>query len=352
MTRTVTRCRQDHSSMLLALFVPLALLGSGCAGTKGDRNDAQEYPTKPISIVVPFGPGGHSDLVSRPLTSVAQKYLGQPLLIEMKPGGQGIIGTEFAARSRADGYTLLSTGPGWNAALPALEGRSKGPDDLEPVCRISQESTFLTVRADSPHKSLRDLVEFAKANPGKVTVGIGGPYTTSETFWRWLRKTQGISTRLVKFGGGGAQMMLAGLGGHIDVFGGSPVSVSEQVRAGRIRPLVYYGEKRHPDFPDVPTAREEGFDIVLEIWNGLAAPKGTPRAVIDKLDAAMQKILADPTVVEMMDKTGEHVDYLGPDEFGKLWRKDYQFFLSMKDAYAIKAPVEEVPNTDSQDPAK
>ena len=181
---------------------------------------AQDYPTKPITIIIPFGPGGHSDLVTRPLTTVSQKYLGQPLVVKMMPGGQGIIGTEAVAKSPADGYTLLAAGAGWNSALPALEGRSKGPDDLEPVALLGKGSTLMAVRADSPHKTLKDLVAFIKANPGKVTIGIGGPYTTSETFWRWMIKTHGINVRLVKFGGG-SQMMLAGLGGHVDVFGGS-----------------------------------------------------------------------------------------------------------------------------------
>ena len=257
-----------------------------------------------------------------------------------QPGGQGIIGTEFAAKAAPDGYTLLATGVGWNAALPALEGKSKGPDDLEPVAQLSEESTFMAVKTESPYKTIKELVAFAKANPGKITVGIGGPYTTSETFWRWLMKTQGVNVRLVKFGGG-SQMMLAGLGGHVDVFGGSPLSVSEYARAGKIRPLVYYGSHRHPEYTNVPTAKEEGFDIVLEIWNGLAAPKGTPKAVIQKLDAAFGKMMADPEVKEMMHKNGELVSYLGPADYAKAWREDYEFYKGLKDAYSIKGVVED-----------
>lgn len=235
--RRQTKAQVTKTQVIFASLVVLGSLAPRWA-------EAQEFPAKPITVVIPFGPGGHSDLVTRPLTTVAQKYFGQPLLVQMKPGGQGIIGTEFVAKSAADGYTLLAAGAGWNSALPALEGRSKGPGDLEPVARLSEESTFMVVRADSPHKTLQDLLAYVKANPGKATIGIGGPYTTSETFWRWMTKTHGVKVRMVKFGGG-SQMMLAGLGGHVDVFGGSPLSVSEQVRAGKVRPLVYYGEKRH-----------------------------------------------------------------------------------------------------------
>ena len=219
---------------MLARFLMTACALAVTVSTQGAV--AQDYPTKPITIVIPFGPGGHSDLVTRPLTTVSQKYLGQPLVVKMQPGGQGIIGTEAVAKSPADGYTLLAAGAGWNSALPALEGRSKGPDDLEPVALLGVGSTLMAVRADSPHKSLKDLVAFIKANPGKVTIGIGGPYTTSETFWRWMIKTQGINVRLVKFGGG-AQMMLAGLGGHVDVFGGSALSISEH-HPGRQAPAA------------------------------------------------------------------------------------------------------------------
>ncbi|WP_201835442.1 Bug family tripartite tricarboxylate transporter substrate binding protein [Microvirga zambiensis] len=333
MDKAVTWYRQNKARIFFTLAVPLALCSV-------QRAQAQDFPAKPITVIIPFGPGGHSDLVTRPLSAVAQKYLGQPLVVEMKPGGQGIIGTEHAAKSAPDGYTLLATGVGWNAALPAIEGRSYGPDQLEPVVMLSEESTFLTVRADSPYKTLKDLVTYVKANPGKVTVGIGGPYTTSETFWRWMTKTQGASVRLVKFGGG-SQMMLAGLGGHVDVFGGSPLSVSEQARAGKIKPLVYYGEKRHPEYPDVPTAREEGFDIALEIWNGYAAPKGTPRPVIDKLAEAIRKMLDDPAVKEAYKQAGEHVTFLGPDEYRKVWRETYDFYADMKGAYSIKGIVDE-----------
>ena len=149
MGRTFACGRQSQ----LVIFGLLSLLVVLCS-PQGAK--AQDYPTKPITIVNPFGPGGHSDLVMRPLMAVAQKYLGQPIVMQMKSGGNGIIGTEFAAKSPPDGYTLLTTGVGWNAALPALEGHSFGPDEFEPVAMLSQESTFMTVRADSPYKTLRD----------------------------------------------------------------------------------------------------------------------------------------------------------------------------------------------------
>ena len=337
----MTTTRRNFTSCALAAVASVIALGAP------QWVAAQDYPTKPITIVIPFGPGGHSDLVTRPLTTVSQKYLGQPLVVKMQPGGQGIIGTEAVAKSPPDGYTLLAAGAGWNSALPALEGRSKGPDDLEPVALLGVGSTLMAVRAESPHKSLKDLVAFIKANPGKITIGIGGPYTTSETFWRWMIKTHGINVRLVKFGGG-AQMMLAGLGGHVDVFGGSALSISEHHRAGKLRPLAYYGAERHPEYKDVPTAKEQGLDIVLEIWNGFAAPKGTPKAAIDKFADALGKMLNDPDVKQTMAKHGEQVTFKGPAEFAAFWRKDYQFFVGMKDAYAIKGVLQDAPQAPKQ----
>jgi tripartite-type tricarboxylate transporter receptor subunit TctC len=290
---------------------------------------AQEYPTKPITFVVPFGPGGDSDLSGRVLGSVAVDYLGQPMLIQLKPGGQGIIGTEQAAKAPPDGYTLLAAGSGWNSALPAIEGRSKGPDDMEAVCRINYNSTLLCVRPDSPFKTFKQLLEYVKANPGKLLTGVGGPYTPHETFWRYLMKQMGISVRILSFDGG-AQMVLAALGGHIDVTGGTPQMLASHIKAGKLVPLIYLDKARSQEHPNVPTATEEGINFTCLQWRGIIAPKATPRPVIDKLGSAFKKMTEDASVKAMMEKTGQGIQYLGPDEFAKFWRADYELYKELK----------------------
>src|SRR5512139_2279313 len=142
--RMKQRSRNEKWVCIFLFFV--SVLGPQCVL-------AQEYPTKPITLLVPFGPGGDSDLSGRVLSSVAPEHLGQPLLIQLKPGGQGIIGTDQAAKAPPDGYLLLAAGSGWNSALPAIEGRSKGPDEMDAVCRINYNSTLLAVRPESPFKT-------------------------------------------------------------------------------------------------------------------------------------------------------------------------------------------------------
>jgi len=293
---------------------------------------AQEFPTKPITLLVPFGPGGDSDLSGRTLGSVAVDYLGQPILIQLKPGGQGIIGTDLAAKATPDGYTLLAAGSGWNSALPAIEGRSKGPDDMEAVCRINYNSTLLCVRPDSQFKTFKQLMEYVKANPGKLLIGVGGPYTPNETFWRYLMKQTGISVRVLSFDGG-AQMVLAALGGHIDVTGGTPQMLLPHIKAGKLLPLLFLDKGRSPEYPNVPTAMEEGVNITCLQWRGIIAPKGTPRPVIEKLGLAFKKMTEDPSVKAMMQKTGQGIQYLGPDEFARFWRADYELYKELKSLF-------------------
>lgn len=290
---------------------------------------AQEYPTKPVTLLVPFGPGGDSDLSGRVFLSVAVDYLGQPLIIQLKPGGQGIIGTDQVAKASPDGYTLLAAGSGWNSALPAIEGRSKGPDDMEAVCRINYNSTLLCVKSDSPFKTFKQVIEFVKANPAKLLTGVGGPYTPNETFWRYLMKQTGVSVRILSFDGG-AQMVLAALGGHIDVTGGTPQMLLPHIKAGKLRPLLYLDKERFHEYPDVPTAMEEGVNITCLQWRGIVAPKGTPRPVIAKLGEAFKKMTEDASLKSMMQKTGQGIQFLGPDEFAKFWRADYEVYKELK----------------------
>lgn len=290
---------------------------------------AQEYPTKPITLLVPFGPGGDSDLSGRALASVAPDYLGQPMLIQLKPGGMGIIGTDQVAKAPPDGYTLLAAGSGWNSALPAIEGRSKGPDDMEAVCRINYNSALLCARPDSPYKTFRQLMEWVKANPGKLLTGVGGPYTPNETFWRYLMKQTSISVRILSFDGG-AQMVLAALGGHIDVTGGTPQMLQPHIRSGKLKPLLYLDRARSHEYPDVPTAIEEGVNITCLQWRGIVAPKGTPRPVIDKLGAALKKMTEDPSVKALIEKTGQGIQFMGPEEFAKFWRADFAIYKDLR----------------------
>ena len=284
---------------------------------------AEEFPLKPITLINPMGAGGSHDLTARAVTSVANDYLGQPIINQIKSGGGGAIGSDFVSKAKPDGYTLLLGGPGWNSTLPAVEGRSKGPDDLIPVCRIKYSANNIVARPDAPFKTLAEMVAWAKANPGKLLFGHSGPWGAADMPWKDLTRKTGISTKVVPYDGGGP-CLVAILGGHIDVTANFAAQALPQVKAGKMRMLAVLDDKRNPEFPDVPTAREQGVDVVYLMWRGILAPKGTPRPVIDKLAAAFQKMTADKTVVNMLKSFGDVPNFLGPDEFGKLWREEYE----------------------------
>jgi tripartite-type tricarboxylate transporter receptor subunit TctC len=284
---------------------------------------AQDYPTKPVTLVIPVGAGGSHDLTARAVTSVAADYLGQPIIIQLKPGGGGAIGSELVVKAPPDGYTLLFGGPGWSTTLPAIEGRSKGPDDLVAVCRINYSPTIIVARADAPYKNFKEMVEWAKANPGKLIFASTGPWGQADLSWKQIVYHTGITTKTVPYDGGGPAV-LALLGGHADVNGGLSATLLPQIKGGKIRPLVILDNKRDKDLPDTPTAKEEGVNVVNLMWRGVLAPKGTPRPIIEKLAAAFKKMTEDKTVLAMIKQFGDEIHYLGPDEFTKVWREEYE----------------------------
>jgi tripartite-type tricarboxylate transporter receptor subunit TctC len=284
---------------------------------------AQEFPSKPITLINTMGAGGSHDLTMRAVVSVANDYLGQPVIVQIKSGGGGAIGTEAVAKASPDGYTLLAGGPGWNTTLPAVEGRSRGPEDLAAVCRINYSANNIVARADAPFKNLTEMIAWAKANPGKLLYGHSGPWGAADVPWKELMKKTGITSKVVPYDGGGP-CMVALLGGHIDVTANFAAQALPQIKAGKMRMLAVLDEKRNPEFPDVPTAREQGVDVVYLMWRGILAPKATPRPVIDKLGQAFKKMVEDKTVLNMLKSFGDVANYLGPDEFDKLWRAEYE----------------------------
>ncbi len=284
---------------------------------------AQEFPTKPVNLIIPVGAGGSHDLTARAVTSVAVDYLGQPVIIQLKPGGGGAIGSEFVAKAPPDGYTLLFGGPGWSTTLPAIEGRSKGPDDLVAVCRINYSPTIIVARSDLPYKNFREMVEWAKANPDKLIFANTGPWGQADLSWKLIMQQAGIKTRNVPYDGGGPSI-LAVLGGHADLTGGLSAALLPHIKSGKLRALAVLDSRRQEELLDVPIAKEEGMNVVNLMWRGVLAPKGIPRPVIDKLALAFKKMTEDKSVMGMIKRFGDDIYYLGPDEFTKIWREEFE----------------------------
>ncbi len=307
-----------YAKILVGLCVVLASVCTSAPAARGD-----EFPTKPVTLIVPVGAGGSHDLTARAVTSVAATYLGQPIIVQLKPGGGGAIGSEMVAKAAPDGYTLLFGGPGWSTTYPAVEGRSRGPDDLTAVCRINYGPTIIVARPDLPFKNLKEMVEYAKANPDKLVFANTGPWGQADLSWKLIVRQTGIKTKSVPYDGGGPGI-LAVLGGHADMNGALLSALISHIKAGKLRALAVLDNKREKALPDVPTAKEQGVDVVNLMWRGVLAPKGTPRPMIDKLAQAFKKMTEDKSVIAMINQMGDEIYYLGPDEFGKLWREEYE----------------------------
>ena len=290
---------------------------------------AQDFPTKPINLVIPYGAGGASDLSARAFINTSTKYLGQPIIIQIKPGGGGAIGSEMVAQAKPDGYTLLMGHTNCNTVLPAVEGRSKGPDDLAAVCMVGQSDSVYWVLSSSPFKTIKDVITWAKANPGKLSFGNAGAWGVTDFGWRWLEMKTGIKTRNTAFTGG-AEALVALLGGHIQVTRLSLPQTLPHMRAGTVRAIATAGLERHPDLPKVPSMKEEGYDLGLEgSWKGILAPKATPKPIINKLAAGFKKMMAEKPAIAALNQLGDTFNDLGPDEFEKHWRTEYKIYAEL-----------------------
>lgn len=284
---------------------------------------AQEFPTKPVTLIIPFGPGGASDLTARAFFGAAHEYLGQPVIIQLKPGGGGAIASDIVAKAPPDGYTLLMGGPGPNTTLPAIEGRSRGPDDLAAICRINYNAMLTLVPTNAPYKTMQEFIQYAKANPNKLRFGHAGIWGGPDLLWKSIQIKAGITAKIIPYDGG-AEALIALLGGHIDVACLFPTQSTPHIKSGKIRALAVSDSKRDPDFPDVPTLQEAGVDVVSIVWKGVLAPKATPRPVIDKLALAFKKMSEDKSSVAMIRQLGDNFHYMGPDELTKFWREEYE----------------------------
>ena len=307
--------------LVLTLLIPQGIL-------------AQDYPTKPVTVIIPFGPGGGHDLLFRAVTSVATDYLGQPIIIKLMPGGGGAIAADFAAKAAPDGYTLFAGGNIPSVSLPAIEGRSKGPEYWEPVCRLNYNQTIIVSRPDAPFKTWKQMMEWVKANPGKLVVGTPGPWSPPDVIWKNVMKEMGVSVKLVPFDGGGP-VIVALLGGHIDVGSALPIIYSPYKNTGKMNALLTLEDKRLPDLPNTPTSIEEGIPGAATLnmlgysWRGVMAPKGTPRAIVDKVATAFKKMTEDQSVKAMIKQYGDEIHYLGPDEFAKVLMSEFDVYKEL-----------------------
>ena len=305
---------QRRSLLGCALFPLAASLGA-----------QERYPSRPITIVVPFPPGGVADIVARSLAPALERTLGKTVIVANKPGAGGSIGAGAVATAKADGYTLLM----------ALASVSTNPEQerindrpasfqlaqLTPLARISVDPMMLVVRADSPLRSFQAVVDEAKKRPDGLAYPSSGVYGVYHVATEMIAHAAGIKLRHIPYTGG-APALNALLSGEVDV-GLVTASVgSPHLQSGRLRPLAAMSDQRWKAYPDTPTLAELGLDVDYTLWSGLFAPTGTPPEVLRTLDAAIATSVKDPQFVAAIDRSGGKLSVLDASRFADYWRKD------------------------------
>jgi tripartite-type tricarboxylate transporter receptor subunit TctC len=287
--------------------------------------NAQDYPTQPIRIIVPFAPGAGNDLLGRLTADALTQRMGQTVFVENKAGAGSAIGIDLVAKSKPDGYTILWTASDGITILPAVKTSVpyKVPDDFTFIARITQLPFFVAVNPDLPIKSLQELIAYGKANPGKLrygTAGVaGGPHMATAL----LAHKAGIEMTHVPYQGI-APAMTALIGGFVDVVLAAPSSVKPYADGGKVRLLAMSGKERHPNFPDVPTWEQAGLPLNITVFYGILAPAGTPEPILARLRKEIGGMLADPKIVERLQTLGYKPEFIAGDEFKKFLVNDLE----------------------------
>ena len=279
---------------------------------------AAQFPDRPITMVVPFPPGGLADAVARPVADAMSRELKQPVVVENKPGAGGGIGMAAVAKAKPDGYTILLSLSSYTVLPEADKLFGRAPmyqlDQLKPVARFTADPTVFAVRADAPWKTLQDFVNDARANPGKFTYGSSGNYGTMHVPMAMFAGAAGLKMVHVPYTGAGPAIVGL-LGGQVDALSTGPATVVQQVKAGKVRVLAHWGDVRLVSLPDVPSMKESGTNVEYAQWSGLFAPAGTPDAVLQRLRDAARAAANDPRVKDVLLSAGSPVQYLDAPEF-------------------------------------
>jgi len=308
-----------HQTVKSLKYALLALAALFCGPAA-----AQTFPSKPVRVVIPFVAGGPSDTVGRAIGSKFQEFLGQPAVVENKPGANGAIAAEFVAKSDPDGYTILVGSIGVfsiNAALYS-DLRYDPVRDFAPITLAVTNPNVLITKLDFAPRSVKELVEYAKKNPGKVSYGSSGTgssdHLTSELF-KQMSGTFGVHIPYR----GGAAVITDLLGGQIEASFQNLGNVATNVKAGKIRALAVTGRTRAPQLPDVPTMAESGYpELIVTSWQAAAAPARTPREIVARLNEASVRALRSPEVRERLTQIGFDVVASTPEEFGRFMKEE------------------------------
>ena len=316
---------QKRSLMLLTVCLLLiTIIMGGCSDMQSKTATIpQKYPTKPITMIVSFSVGGGMDLVARALEKMAPKYLGQPLIIINKSGGGGTIGWNELASANPDGYTLGISAI--DLLMQPLYGPTKYhyPTALEPLVQITTSPPAMVILADQPWQDVDAVIKYAKQHPGQLKFSHGGIGSISHVAGETFAKATDITLEQVPFRGA-SEATVALLGKHVQIAFVNSSTVKEHIKNGTLRALATTGEQRltDPDLAQIPTFKEQGFDIVLTNWFGIAAPKGLPPEVKTTLAEGFKAIISNPEFRNSIEQLGLQIEYLDPTESEVKWLSD------------------------------
>jgi len=286
---------------------------------------ADEYPSRPIEIIVPYSPGGAADTIARPFVAALEKELKQGIGIINKPGAAGAIGNRLVAQAKPDGYTLLISVV-QISVLPLVDtlyGRkpSYQLDQLKGIARLTANPVVIMVRPEKPWKTLDDLLTAAKEKPDDIAFSSGGNYAGNHLPMELLMRQADAKMLNVPYKGGGPSMA-AFLGGHVSVTAQVPGVAAPHLKSGKAKAVAQTGGARLKSLPDIPTAKELGYDTEFYLWVGFFAPKGVPEAVMKKLDMASAKAMQDPDLQKTAEKLLVELGYLNSEKFNEWWKQD------------------------------
>lgn len=312
------------------LFSALAVAAIGAATLTALPTQAQStepFPNKPIQLVIPFAPGD-TDNMLRPFADKMGEFLGQPVVLNFKPGAGGGVGAGQVATSKADGYTLVGSSPGSIVVVPLANKDIKySPESFTPVAAMSEGGLMLVVASASPWKSMKDVVEHSKKNPGSVTYSSSGTLGITHLLGEIFTKEAAVKWNHIPFPGS-APAIAALLGGHVDMASTAIGPAQAHIKAGTLRPLAVFGDTRLKAYPDVPTLRELGYKVGSPVLYGISAPKGTPKEVVNVLYAAVKKASEkyNEQIATNLSIFGAEIKVLGPDEYAAYLRNQNQLF--------------------------
>lgn len=291
--------------------------------------EAEDFPTKAVTTIVPLPPGGNLDFLARLFAPAAEKFLGKPVVVLNKPGAGGISGTLAAAQAKPDGYTICW---GWSNQTiliigETLAGRKPAftMDDFVVLGKVNDSPTILLVPENSPWKTIQEAIKDVKAHPNTYAFASGGLNSITHLSMEILMGQLGLKIRHVPFQGGGPAYA-ALIGGHVNFGIQIPAPSLPYIKGKKLRALAQFGERRFKNYEDIPTFKELGYDVVCSSWFGLLAPRGTPAPIVEKLQILVKQVTNDPSFREPMEKAGDQVNYGDPDTTKKGLQEEYEKF--------------------------